>query len=102
MRLSVLAEKMPADLVKQLEAIDPESTRDRWVAVHKGRTFRSQWEEGGTEAMAADLLRVGVKCRIKRTKVKGIRAPHIHTKLLIPRDVRDRLLLKGDDFAETH
>ncbi|WP_406311680.1 hypothetical protein [Streptomyces sp. NBC_00114] len=50
--------------------------------------------------MAADLLRVGVKCTIKRTKVKGARAPHIRMRLMIPKDVRDRLILKEDDFAE--
>ncbi|MEU2284664.1 recombinase family protein [Streptomyces sp. NPDC013178] len=94
------AEKTLDDLIKQLEAIDPESTKDRWVAVHNGKTFREHWEEGGMEAMAADLHRVGVKCTIKRTKVKGVRAPHIHMKLMIPRDVRDRLILKEDDFAE--
>jgi hypothetical protein len=52
------------------------------------------------EAMAADLLRVGVKCKIKRTTVKGVRAPRIHMKLMIPKDVRDRLILKEDDFAQ--
>ncbi|MFE5037754.1 recombinase family protein [Streptomyces sp. NPDC056683] len=94
------AEKTLDDLIKQLEAIDPESTKDRWVAVHNGRTFRQHWEEGGIEAMAADLLRVGVKCVIKRSKVEGVRAPRIHTKLMIPKDVRDRLIMKEDDFAE--
>ncbi|WP_406196396.1 recombinase family protein [Streptomyces europaeiscabiei] len=94
------AEKTLDDLIKKLEAIDPESTNDRWVAVHNGKSFRAHWEEGGMEAMAADLLRVGVKCKIKRTKVQGVRAPSIHMKLMIPRDVRDRLVLKEDDFAE--
>ncbi|MGW1051526.1 hypothetical protein [Streptomyces sp. NPDC002521] len=94
------AEKTMDDLIKQLEAIDPDSTKDRWVAVHNGKTFRQQWEEGGIEAMAADLLRVGVKCVIKRSKLERVRAPHIHMKLMIPKDVRDRLIMKEDDFAE--
>jgi hypothetical protein len=94
------AEKTLDDLIKQLEAIDPESTQDRWVAVHNGKTFRAHWEEGGMEAMAADLLRVGVRCKIKRSRVAGVRAPRIHMKLMIPKDVRDRLILKEDDFAE--
>ncbi|WP_217549489.1 recombinase family protein [Streptomyces sp. GbtcB6] len=95
------AEKTLDDLIKQLEAIDPESVNDRWVAVHNGKSFRSRWEEGGMEAMAADLLRVGVRCKITRTKMKDVRAPHIHMKLMIPKDVRNRLILKEDDFAET-
>ncbi|MDU0304449.1 recombinase family protein [Streptomyces sp. PAL114] len=94
------AEKTLADLIKQSEAIDPESTKDRWVAVHNGKTFREHWEEGGMEAMAADLLRVGVKCVVKRTKVQGVRAPRVHLKLVVPKDVRDRLLLTRDDFTE--
>ncbi|MFI9646146.1 recombinase family protein [Streptomyces sp. NPDC052040] len=94
------AEKTLDDLIKQLEAIDPKSTKDRWVAVHNGKSFRTHWEEGGMDAMAADLLRVGVKCVVKRTRVRGVRAPHIHLKLMIPKDVRDRLIVKEDDFAE--
>ncbi|WP_052424710.1 recombinase family protein [Streptomyces fulvoviolaceus] len=94
------ADRTLDDLIKQLEAMDPESTQDRWVAVHNGKSFRERWEEGGMEAMAADLLRIGVKCKIKRTKVPGMRAPRIHMKLMIPKDVRDRLVLKEDDFAE--
>lgn len=94
------AEKTLDGLIKQLEAIDPESTQDRWVAVHNGKTFRARWQEGGMEAMAADLLRVGVKCEITRSKVQGVRAPHIRMKLMIQKDVRDRLILKEDDFAD--
>jgi hypothetical protein len=87
-------------LIAELEAIDPETSQDRWVNVHNGKTFRARWEEGGMEAMAADLLRVGVRCEITRTKVKGVRAPHVHMKLMIPKDVRKRLVIKQDDFAE--
>ncbi|MGW7405366.1 recombinase family protein [Streptomyces sp. NPDC054833] len=94
------AEKTLDGLIKQLEAIDPESTQDRWVAVHNGKTFRARWQEGGMEAMAADLLRVGVRCEVTRSKVQGVRAPHIRMKLMIPKDVRDRLILKEDDFAD--
>ncbi|MFJ9722944.1 recombinase family protein [Streptomyces sp. NPDC101209] len=95
------AEKTLDDLIKQLESIDPESTQDRWVAVHNGKSFQARWEEGGMEAMAADLLRIGVKCKVKRTTVKGVRAPRIHMKLVIPKDVRERLIIKDDDFAES-
>jgi DNA invertase Pin-like site-specific DNA recombinase len=95
------AESTLDQLIQDLEGIDPEETMDRWVAVHDGKTFRKRWQEGGIEAMTADLLRVGVRCSIKRTKIKGVRAPHVHMKLMIPKDVRDRLVIKTDDFAET-
>jgi hypothetical protein len=94
------AEKTLDKLIGDLEAIDPDTTKDRWVNVHDGKTFRERWEEGGMEAMAADLLRVGVKCKITRTKVKGVRAPRIRMKVLIPKDVRERLIIKQDDFAK--
>ncbi len=94
------AEETLDDLIDQLKAIDTETAADRWVNVHNGKTFRSRWEEGGIEAMAADLLRIGVKCMIKRTKVKGVRAPKVDMKLVIPTDVRERLLVKQDPFTE--
>ncbi|MFD4412176.1 recombinase family protein [Streptomyces sp. NPDC058476] len=94
------AEKTLDGLIRQLNDLDPDSTQDRWVAVHNGKSFRTRWQEGGMEAMSADLFRVGVRCRIKRAKVRGVRAPHVHMKLMIPKDVRDRLILKEDDFAE--
>ena len=87
-------------LIAELESIDPETTQDRWVNVHNGKTFRQQWEEGGIEAMEADLFRVGIKCLVTRTKVPGIRAPKVHMKLLIPKDVRDRLIIKENDFGD--
>ncbi|MFC5720209.1 recombinase family protein [Streptomyces gamaensis] len=87
-------------LIADLESIDPETTQDRWVNVHNGKTFQQHWEEGGMEAMAADLVRVGVKCEVYRTKIPGVRAPQVRLRLLIPKDVRERLVMKEDDFGE--
>ena len=86
-------------LITELAAIDPATTQDRWVNVHNGKTFREQWEEGGIDAMAADLFRVGIRCEVTRTKVPKQRAPEVHLRLLIPKDVRERLVIKEDDFA---
>jgi DNA invertase Pin-like site-specific DNA recombinase len=93
------AEQTLDKLISELEAIAPETTQDRWVNVHNGKTFRQRWEEGGIEAMAADLVRVGIKCEVTRTKIPKVRAPKVHLRLLIPKDVRARLVLKEDDFA---
>ncbi|MFJ6082627.1 recombinase family protein [Streptomyces sp. NPDC092369] len=87
-------------LIAELEAIDPETAKDRWVNVHDGKTFREHWQEGGMEAMAADLYRVGIRCEVTRTKVPKVRAPKVHLRLLIPKDVRERLVIREDDFAE--
>ncbi|MER5786201.1 recombinase family protein [Streptomyces mobaraensis] len=87
-------------LIADLEAVDPETTKDRWVNVHNGKTFRQHWEEGGIEAMAADLVRVGIKCEVHRTKIPKVRAPQVRLRLLIPKDVRERLIVKADDFGE--
>jgi hypothetical protein len=51
------------------------------------------------EAMTSDLLRVGIKCEVTRTKVPRTRAPKVRMKLLIPTDVRERLIIKEDHFA---
>lgn len=87
-------------LIGELEAIDPETARDRWVNVHGGKTFREHWQEGGMEAMSADLYRVGIRCEVTRTKVPKVRAPKVHLRLLIPKDVRERLVIREDDFAQ--
>lgn len=87
-------------LIGELKAIDPETAKDRWVNVHGGKTFREHWQEGGMEAMAADLYRVGIRCEVTRTKVPKVRAPNVHLRLLIPRDVRERLVIREDDFAD--
>ncbi|MFE5596960.1 recombinase family protein [Streptomyces sp. NPDC056549] len=94
-----LAEKTLDELTAALNAIGPETTQDCWVLVRNGRTFREMWETGGTEAMAEDLRRVGVTCEVTRTRVKGVRAPSVHVRLKIPRDVRDRLVVKIDAFT---
>lgn len=93
------AEATLEGLIAALEAIAPETAQDRWVYVHNGKTFRERWEDGGMEAMASDLLRVGIKCEVTRTKVPRTRAPQIRMKLLIPADVRERLVIKEDHFA---
>ncbi|MEU6492224.1 recombinase family protein [Streptomyces sp. NPDC046984] len=87
-------------LIGELEAIDPETAKDRWVNVHGGKTFREHWQEDGIDAMAADLYRVGIRCEVTRTKVARARAPKVHLRLLIPKDVRQRLVIREDDFAE--
>ncbi|MFJ7626207.1 recombinase family protein [Streptomyces sp. NPDC097595] len=86
-------------LIAELEAIDPETAQDRWIRVPDGKTFRERWQEGGMGAMSADLHRVGIRCEVTRTKVSGVRAPTVRLRLLIPEDVRERLVIHGDDFA---
>lgn len=94
------AEATLEGLIAELEAIDPETTKDRWIYVHNGKTFREQWEEGGMDAIASDLLRVGIKCEVTRSKIPKVRAPRIQLKLIIPQDVRERLIIKDDPFAK--
>jgi DNA invertase Pin-like site-specific DNA recombinase len=86
------------EMIQQLDAIDPETTQDRWVKVHNGKTFREHWEEGGMEAMGADLARVGIKCEMTRAKVEGV--TQVGLKLLIPKDVKERLVITEDHFSE--
>ncbi|CAL9460380.1 hypothetical protein SUDANB15_02607 [Streptomyces sp. enrichment culture] len=86
-------------ILADLDAIDPETLQDRWENVHNGETWRERWREGGVHAMAEDLRRVGITAEVTRTKVKGQRAPELHVKLVVPSDVKDRLVVKEDAFA---
>ncbi|APC43293.1 hypothetical protein Joe_53 [Streptomyces phage Joe] len=88
-------------LIAELEAIDPDTTTDRWVYVAGGKTFREHWEEGGMDAMTSDLLRAGITATVTRTKIPKVRAPKVELDLDIPKDVRERLIVREDDFAET-
>jgi DNA invertase Pin-like site-specific DNA recombinase len=73
---------------------------DRWVNVQRDLTFRTRWEEGGIDTMAADLLRIGMKCKVKRDRVTGERAPRVRLELVIPPDARERLVINQDPFTE--
>lgn len=90
------AEKTFNSLVAEMAAIDPESTKDRWVLTHGGKTYRDQWETGGVEEMTTDLLRAGIKFAIRRTE-EG----ETVGELLIPEDVKERLAIREDQFAPT-
>lgn len=52
------------------------------------------------EAMSSDLLRSGVRCDVARSKVPGQRAPQVELTLRIPKDVRERLVVREDAFAD--
>lgn len=76
-----------------------EYARDRWVLTHTGKTFRQSWAAGGIKEMTKDLLRAGITYKVTRTMVRKVRAPQIHTQLVIPDDVRQRLVITRDEFA---
>jgi len=81
------AEKTLDKLTDELSGFDPRRRRTDGTLIHNGKTFREAWESGGIEVMAEDLRRVGITCEVTRTKAKGVRAPSVHLRLKIPRDV---------------
>lgn len=87
------AEETLQSLLKQMDDIDPESAKDRWVLVHGGRTYRQQWEAGGMEGMSHDLIRAGIKFEVGYNESNELEAD-----LLIPEDVRERLVIREDAF----
>ncbi len=98
------AEKTFNGLMAEMAAIDPESTKDRWVLTHGGKTYRQQWETGGMEEMAKDLVRAGIKFAIRRETVTlpdGNEREETVGELLIPDDVKERLAIREDQFAQT-
>jgi DNA invertase Pin-like site-specific DNA recombinase len=87
------AEETLQSLLNQMDKIDPESTKDRWVLTHGGRTYQEQWETGGMEAMSHDLQRAGIKFEVRYNDSNELEAD-----LLIPEDVRERLAIREDAF----
>lgn len=83
----------------ELAAIDPSTAEDRWVWQEVGMTFRERWEEGGVDQMTEDLVRAGITATVSRVDVPGKRAPDIALRIRVPKDVRERLVQKADDFA---
>ncbi|MGW9170114.1 recombinase family protein [Streptomyces decoyicus] len=74
----------------ELDSIDPESTKDRWHYRSMGVTYREHWSKLGTDQMEKDLVRGGI------TFIVG----EDHCQLLIPEDVRKRLVVKDDYFKK--
>lgn len=74
----------------ELESIDPESTKDRWHYRSMGVTYAEHWAELGTDQMEKDLLRGGITFIVHPE----------HCELLIPDDVKQRLVVKQDYFKK--
>jgi hypothetical protein len=97
------AEKTLNGLMAEMAAIDPESTKDRWILTHGGKTYRQQWETGGMEEMTKDLVRAGIKFSIRRETVTlpdGEEREETIGELLIPDDVKERLAIREDQFSQ--
>jgi hypothetical protein len=74
----------------ELESIDPETTRDRWNYYTKGLTYREHWNAHGVPQMEEDLVRAGITFLVYRD----------HAELLIPEDVKQRLVVKEEYFRK--
>ncbi|MGI5531553.1 hypothetical protein ACQEVX_30495 [Streptomyces syringium] len=74
----------------ELGKIDPESTKDRWTYKSMGVTYRDHWKKLGTDQMEKDLLRAGISFVVYPE----------HCDLLIPDDVKSRLVVKKDYFEK--
>ncbi|WP_327669404.1 MULTISPECIES: recombinase family protein [unclassified Streptomyces] len=86
------AEKTLDSLAKEMEKIDPESTKDRWILSRDGKTYREIWESGTPEDIAVDLRRADIKFALR--KIDG----EIDSELRIPADVEERLPIREDEF----
>ncbi|MFJ8211537.1 recombinase family protein [Streptomyces sp. NPDC096033] len=88
-----------------LSALGDEPVRVReyvggqWVLTRTGMTFGQSWAARGVEEMDRDLVRAGVICEVTRIKVQKVRAPRVHTRLVIPADVSQRLVVTGEAFS---
>ncbi|MFD5420352.1 recombinase family protein [Streptomyces sp. NPDC127069] len=88
-----------------LSALGDEPVRVReyvggqWVLTHTGMTFGQSWAARGVEEMGKDLVRAGVTCEVTRIKAQKVRAPRVHTQLVIPADVSQRLVITREAFS---
>ncbi|MEU8844444.1 recombinase family protein [Streptomyces roseus] len=76
-----------------------EYAQNRWVETATGETFRQAWAAGGMKAMASDLVRAGITCKVTRSKIPRVRSPRIDMELVMPGDARQRLVVVSDEFA---
>ncbi|MFD8088939.1 recombinase family protein [Streptomyces malaysiensis] len=74
----------------ELAAIDPETTEDRWEYKSKGVTYREHWSSVGLKQMEEDLVRAGITFVLYEGRAE----------LLIPDDVKQRLVMKDDYFKK--
>jgi DNA invertase Pin-like site-specific DNA recombinase len=77
-------------LSAELATIAPEATEDRWVYKTRGVTYREHWNALGVAQMGEDLLRAGIVFVLHED----------HADLLIPDDVKQRLVVKDDYFMK--
>ncbi|WP_344961218.1 recombinase family protein [Streptomyces thioluteus] len=82
------AEEALQKLGAELSGIDPESTQDSWHYRSIGVTYREHWSNLGIDQMEKDLLRGGITFLVHTD----------HCDLLIPDDVKQRLVVKDDYF----
>lgn len=76
-------------LNNELKQIDPDSVSDRWVYESKGMTYRAHWDTEGRIKMENDLRRAGITFVIQEDG---------YGDLLIPEDVKERLVVRKDYF----
>ncbi|MEV6550465.1 recombinase family protein [Streptomyces sp. NPDC051597] len=84
------AQEVLHQLGAELQTIDPETTKDRWTYKSMGVTYRQHWSELGTAQMEKDLLRAGITFLVYED----------HADLLIPDDVKQRLVVRDDYFKK--
>ncbi|OKH95438.1 recombinase family protein [Streptomyces uncialis] len=84
------ARRTLASIGDQLSRIDPVSLEDRWIYASKGVTYQQHWEREGLHQMESDLIRAGITFVMYEDRAE----------LLIPEDVKQRLVVKDDYFKK--
>ncbi|WP_435270897.1 recombinase family protein [Streptomyces sp. 1222.5] len=74
----------------ELSGLPEEASTDRWNYKQLEGTYRQRWLLGDTERMEEDLKRGGIQFLVYDD----------HAKLMVPEDVKKRLVLRDDYFSE--
>ncbi len=87
---AVGAQETLQKLGAELGSIAPESTKDRWIYKPLGLTYSQHWSQLGADQMEKELLRAGITFVVHQEQCD----------LLIPDDVKSRLIVKDDYFKK--
>ncbi|MFF4529267.1 recombinase family protein [Streptomyces sp. NPDC001407] len=96
--IKVMSEERLNTLMMKLENLPPEALRDRWEVKGTGRTYSEEYAERGIEGLEEALERGGIKVHLHREYGANRNEKIIKMKVLLPKDLRSRLVIKPNPF----
>ncbi|MFI9202604.1 recombinase family protein [Streptomyces sp. NPDC053048] len=96
--IKLMSEERLKTLMMKLENLPPEALKDRWEVRGTGRSYAEEYKKRGVEGLEEALERGGVKIHLHREYGADRSEKIIRMKVLIPKDIRSRLVIKPNPF----